>query len=237
MISDIQTVILCGGKGTRMGCEELPKPMFNIGEKPILWHIMEIYAYYGFNNFILSLGYGKDKINAYFGKVYKWKINFIDTGLDTNTGGRIKRIKEYIHGDFFFATYGDGLSDVNLPALLAFHKKHKKIATLVGVRPDSQFGILRIDSRTNIVTHFQEKPKLDHWINGGFFIFSREVFKYIKDNDILEKDTFSRLAECKNLVAYKHTGFWECMDTYKDNLRLNQLWNSGNAPWAVWHKK
>lgn len=151
---------------------------------------MEIYAYYGFNNFILSLGYRKKKIVEYFDKVPKWKIKFVDTSFDTNTGGRIKRVEKLVQGDLFFATYGDGLSDVNLTQLLAFHKKHKKIATLVSVRPDSQFGILNIDSRTNIVTHFQEKPKLDHWVNGGFFIFNRGFLNIFQITTYLRKIHF-----------------------------------------------
>jgi glucose-1-phosphate cytidylyltransferase len=211
--------------------------MFNIGDKPILWHIMSIFAYYGFNNFILSLGYKKEKIEEYFRNYPKWQITFADTGLDTNTGGRIKKVDKFINSEIFLATYGDGLSDVNLNSLLSFHRQHKKIATLVSVRPHYQFGIISIDSHTGRVTHFQEKPVLEHWINGGFFIFNRNIFKFIKDDDILESDVLPRLARDGNLVAYEHTGFWECMDTYKDNLRLNQLWSSGCAPWAVWYKK
>lgn len=232
----IQTVILCGGRGTRMGCEDLPKPMFKIDTKPILWHIMKIYESFGFNDFIFLLGYGKGKIIKYFKNYKEGNIKFIDTGVNTNTGGRIKKIESLIKNDIFFATYGDGLSDINLNNLLNFHKEHGKIATLTGVRPYSPFGIMGIDSHTHTVTHFVEKPKLDHWVNGGFFVFNRAVFEYIKDNDVLESDTFPRLVRDKKLVAYKHNGFWECMDTYKDSLRLNQLWDSGNAPWAVWRK-
>ncbi|MFH1888570.1 MAG: sugar phosphate nucleotidyltransferase [Candidatus Omnitrophota bacterium] len=235
-VTDIQTVILCGGKGARMGFQDIPKPMFGIGERPILWHIMNIYAHYGFNDFILSLGYKKEIIKEYFRDYHEWHICFADTGLDTNTGGRIKKVERFIKGDTFFVTYGDGLSNINLNALLDFHKRHKKIATLASVRPYSQFGVMSIDAHTGVVTNFQEKPVLDHWINGGFFVFNREVFRYLKVTDILESDTFSRLVKDKNLVAYKHAGFWECMDTYKDNLRLNQLWKAGNAPWAVWRK-
>ncbi|MFA5145041.1 MAG: sugar phosphate nucleotidyltransferase [Candidatus Omnitrophota bacterium] len=237
MENNIQTVILCGGKGTRMGCEELPKPLFNIGGKPILWHIMKSYESFGFKDFILLLGYKKEKIISYFKDCKEWNVNFLDTGLNTGTGGRIKKAEKLIKGDTFLATYGDGLSDVNLRKLLKFHDKHGKIATLTGVCPPSQFGIMGINSHNNVVTHFQEKPKTDHWVNGGFFVFRREVFKYIKDGDILESDTFSRLVSKRELAAYKHYGFWECMDTYKDNLRLNQLWDSRRPPWAVWRRK
>lgn len=231
----MQTVILCGGRGFRMGCEDLPKPMFGIGNKPILWHIMQIYKYYGFGDFILCMGYKKDKIEEYFRKGKR--IIFADTGLDTNTGGRIFKVKPFIKEEIFFATYGDGLSNVNIRSLLKFHKKHKKLATVVAVRPRSQFGIMSIDSHTGAISHFEEKPFLDHWINGGFFVFDRRVYKYLGKNSILESDCLPRLASDKQIAAYKHEGFWECMDTYKDNLRLNQFWNEGNAPWAVWKKK
>lgn len=235
--SNIPVVVLCGGRGTRMGSEDVPKPMFKIGTRPILWHIMKIYESFGFKNFILLLGYKKEKIIKYFKNHKGWNIKFVDTGLDTNTAGRIKKIESFIKSDLFLVTYGDGLSDLNLQKLIDFHLRHKKIATLTSVRPYSQFGIMSINSHTNLVTHFKEKPLLDHWVNGGFFVFNREVFKYIKEDDILEKDTLIRLSKDKQLVAYKHQGFWMCMDTYKDNLLLNQLWNSKNVPWALWHRK
>lgn len=230
----MQVVILCGGKGRRMGNEELPKPLFTIGGKPILWHIMHIYAYYGFKNFILCLGYKGNKIKDYFSKLREWDIKFVDTGLETNTGGRIKKAQNYINSDAFFATYGDGLADINLHKLFNFYKANHKTAVLTAVKPYSPFGIMGIDAHSNIVTYFEEKPILDHWINGGFFIFNKGIFKYIKDNDTLEKDTFTRIVKDRNLSAYKHQGFWVCMDTYKDNLRLNQLWHAGKAPWALW---
>lgn len=233
----MKVAILCGGKGTRMGKKELPKPLFLIGDKPILWHIMSIYASYGFKDFILCLGYHGNKIRDYFSAVKNWKIKFVDTGLDTNTGGRIKKIKGYIKEDCFLATYGDGLADINIGKLVKFHNSHKNIATITAVKPYSPFGIVGIDTHTNSVTHFEEKPILDHWINGGFFVFSKKVFDYIQDNAVLERDTFEKLIKDKNLNAYKHNGFWECMDTYKDNLRLNQLWIEGKAPWAVWKEK
>ncbi|MDD4938552.1 MAG: sugar phosphate nucleotidyltransferase [Candidatus Omnitrophica bacterium] len=233
----MQTVILCGGKGTRMGCEDLPKPLFPIGDKPILWHIMRIYAFYGSRDFILCLGYKGGQIRDYFKKVRTWKITFADTGTDTHTGGRIARIRRHIKDDNFFATYGDGLADIRLDKLLDFHKSHKKIATISVVRPNSPFGIVGVHPKTQAVTHFEEKPLLDHWINSGFFVFNKKIFNYIRDTDILEKQSFGRLTAEKNLCAYKHKGFWECMDTYKDNLRLKELWNSGDPPWAVWRKR
>ncbi|MDD4894947.1 MAG: sugar phosphate nucleotidyltransferase [Candidatus Omnitrophica bacterium] len=233
----MKTVILCGGKGMRMGLEQLPKPLFEIGGRPILWHIIKHYESFGIRDFVLLLGYKKEKIIDYF-KDYKIsKIEFIDSGANTNTGGRIKKAKRCISEDIFFATYGDGLSDVNLNKLFCFHKKHKRIVTITSIRPNSPFGIMGIDSHTNLVTHFEEKPILDHWVNGGFFVFNRKIFDYIREADILETDTFSRLLKKKQLSAYKHNGFWECMDTYKDAIKLNQLWDSGNAPWAAWHKK
>ncbi|MDP2939831.1 MAG: sugar phosphate nucleotidyltransferase [Candidatus Omnitrophota bacterium] len=233
----MKVVILCGGKGTRMGNEELPKALFLVGDKPILWHIMRIYAHYGLKDFVLCLGYKANNIRKYFSDVKSWKINFVDTGLGTNTGGRIRMIRNYINDDYFLATYGDGLADVNILDIIKFHKNHKKIATLTAVKPRSPFGIVGIDSHTKAVTHFEEKPISDHWINGGFFVFNKEIFNYLRDDDVLERDTFRRLVKDKNLVAFKHNGFWECMDTYKDNLRLNELWSNNNAPWAIWKGK
>jgi glucose-1-phosphate cytidylyltransferase len=233
----IKTVILCGGKGTRMGNDEPPKTMFTIGGRPVIWHIMKIYAHYGFREFILCLGYKGHKIREYLSKVKDWRIHFVETGPDTNTGSRIKKIEAHIKEEMFFATYGDALSNVNINDLLKFHKAHGKTATLTAIRPYSPFGIIGIDAHSNTVTHFEEKPILDHWINGGFFVFSKKIFDYIEENDMLEKDTFNRVVKDKNLAAYKHNGFWECMDTYKDNLRLNQLWNTQKAPWAIWKGK
>lgn len=230
----MQVIILCGGKGRRMGSAELPKALFPIGAKPILWHIMNIYAYYGFCDFILSVGYKGQRIKASFAHRQPWDVTFVDTGLDTNTGGRIAKLKKYIKEDCFFATYGDGLADINLRQLLDFHKRHKKIATLTAVRPYSAFGIVGINAQTQNVTHFEEKPRLDHWINGGFFVFNKEIFDYLRESDILEKDTFGRILKDKQICAFKHQGFWKCMDTYKDNLELNDLWRQGKAQWRRW---
>lgn len=231
----MQVVILCGGKGTRMGHHTrfLPKPLIKIGQRPILWHIMKIYSFYGFNRFVLCLGYKKQKIEEYFSHTRGWNITFVDTGLSTNTGGRIKRIEKYIEEDNFLATYGDGVADVNINRLIQFHNKNKKIATLTGVKPRSQFGIMDIGS-DNTVKDFHEKPVLTHWVNGGFFVFNRRIFEYLEKDDILERKPFYQLSKDKELAAYKHHGFWECMDTYKDNLELNQAWKSASAPWAVW---
>lgn len=211
-----------------------PKALFPIGNKPILWHILKYFSYFGFNNFILCLGYKGSEIRKYFRNNKEFNLKFADTGFETNTGGRIKRIQKYISLDNFFATYGDGLSDVDLSKLLKFHLSHNKTATLTAVRPRSTFGVMGISSYNGVVTHFEEKPILDHWINGGFFIFRKSIFRHIRDNDILEKESFGRLAKMKELIAQKHYGFWECMDTYKDNLRLNELWMTDKAPWKLW---
>ncbi len=230
----MKTVILCGGKGTRMKefTNSVPKPMVCVGDKPILWHIMKIYSHFGFNEFVLCLGYKGEKIKEYF-RDSEWDIIFAETGENTNTGGRIKKIEKYIKDDTFFATYGDGLANVNIQDLLDFHLSHGKTATLTAVQPYSQFGILEMDDRGTIL-QFKEKPKLDNWINGGFFVFDRGIFKYLGGNDILEKAPFERLAAEKQLMAYRHGGFWECMDTYKDNVELNEMWTNNNARWAVW---
>ena len=236
-MSNIQTVILCGGKGLRLGADRKPKSLFSIGEKPILWHIMKIYAFYGFKDFILCLGYEGEKIRRYFKDIKNWHITFADTGIETNTGGRLVQIEKYIRNDCFFATYGDGLADINLSRLHKFHKRQGKIATITVVRPHLPFGIVDIDGRSSRVKDFKEKPLSGHWINGGFFVFNNKVFKYLNKADSLEKDTFTRLLKDREISACKHKGFWECMDTYKDNLRLNELWSKNRAPWALWKKR
>lgn len=230
----MQVVILCGGKGTRMGNDELPKPLFAIGKKPLLWHLMRSYQSYGFREFVLCVGYKGALIRKYFSGCREWKVTCVDTGLNTPTGGRIKKVASCIKGEQFLATYGDGLSDIHIGRLVKFHLAHKRVATITAVRPLSPFGLMGINAHTSAVTHFQEKPRLDHWINGGFFVFHRRVFDYLREDDVLEKETFGRLIRDKAMVAYKHAGFWVCMDTYKDNLRLNQLWKESRAPWAVW---
>jgi len=232
----MQVVILCGGKGTRMGKDlgGMPKALIPIGDKPIIWHIMKYYSHFGFNDFILCLGYKGQDIEKFFKKNNEFDIRFVDTRVETNTGGRIKKIEKFINSEIFFATYGDGLSDINLNQLLKFHLEHKKIATLTAVRPHTTFGIVGIDSDSNLVTHFDEKPILDHWINGGFFVFNRGIFDYLRGGDILEKHSFSRLLKDNQICAFKHKHFWKCMDTYKDNLELNELWKNNKAYWKAW---
>lgn len=260
----MKVVILCGGKGTRLReqTEYIPKALVEIGGKPILWHIMKMYSAYGFDEFILCLGYLGDKIKQYFleynswrnadfspqlgqsaepkidylaNSTEKWNVIFADTGLDTNTGGRIKKVEKYINNDVFFATYGDGLADLDLVQLLDFHRFHGKIATVTVVNPSSNFGILHLDEE-GLVTDFQEKPPLNAWINGGFFVFNRQVFNFLDESSILEKKPLQRLAAERQLIAYKHTRFWACMDTYKDNVELNRLWETGQAKWRIWEE-
>ena len=162
------------------------------------------------------------------------EVRFADTGQDTNTGGRLARIRKYIKDDLFMATYGDGLADINLKRLIKFHRGHRRVSTITVVKPYSPFGIVGVDADSQIVTHFEEKPLLDHWINGGFFVFNKKVFDFLKTSDVLEKDTFGRMVRHKEIAAYKHHGYWQCMDTYKDHLKLNELWAKRQAPWALW---
>lgn len=235
----MKTVILCGGRGTRLGTHgaTVPKALIEIGGRPIIWHLLKFYSMQGFNDFILCLGYLGDEIKNYLLENHReenFNITFVDTGLDTNTGGRIKLIENYIGEDkTFFATYGDGLSDLNLNDLLSFHQSHKRTATLTAVHPLSNFGIIKLDERS-AVTEFHEKPKLKEWVNGGFFVFNRNVFEYLGDNSILERQPLEKLSKENQLIAYRHEGFWKCMDTYKDNLEFNQLWENEEAAWKIW---
>jgi len=258
----MKTVILCGGRGTRLGEHgaSIPKALIEIGGRPLLWHLMKIYAHHGLNDFILCLGYLGDAIKRYFlehhwlysdftlemskagdyqlrrhGTIGEdWRVTFVDTGLDTNTGGRVNRIAGHIGDDeTFCVTYGDGLANIDLRALVAFHQSHGRVATLTAVHPRSAFGLLRLDAQS-AVTEFEEKPFLTDWINGGFFVFHRKIFDYLDDNCVLERAPFERLAQERRLIAHQHTGFWKCMDTYKDNLEFNQLWDQGNAEWKIW---
>lgn len=244
----MKTVILCGGRGTRLDEHgtAIPKGLFPIGDRPLIWHICKIYSQIGFNEFVLCLGYLKERYSEYFGleivtadrnngftNEEDWNIKLADTGLDTNTGGRIKSVESFLDGEQrFFATYGDGLSDVNLKALLEFHRSHGKIATLTAVNPISTFGLLDIDENSG-VRLFREKPKLNEWINGGFFVFEREIFDYLNTDSTLEKSPFRALAAEGQLMAFRHGGFWKCMDTYKDSIEMNELWAQG-APWRSW---
>ena len=233
----MKTVILCGGRGTRLGEHgaTVPKALINIGGKPIIWHLLKIYSSFGHRDFILCLGFLGNKIKHYLSANKEdWNIIFAETGLDTNTGGRIKKVEKYLENDEeFFVTYGDGLSNVNLADLQNFHHQHGKIATLSAVHPFSNFGIIKLNEE-NFVTEFQEKPRLKEWINGGYFVFNRQIFNYLEEDCVLEKEPLETLAKNQELVAFEHTGFWKCMDTFKDNLEFNQIWDGGNADWKTW---
>ena len=228
----MKVVILCGGKGTRLAEETKtkPKPMVKIGSKPIIKHIIELFARQGFDNFILALGYKGKIIKDYF-KHSKFNIELIDTGEETLTGGRLLRLKKNLVNERFFLTYGDGLAKINLRKLLKFHIKHRKLATVTAVRPPARFGELYIKGKT--VKKFQEKPQTDSgWINGGFFIFEPEIFKYIKnDKTILEREPLEKISKKKQLAAFKSYDFWQCMDTLRDKDSLNRIWKSKNVPW------
>ncbi len=256
----MKVVILAGGFGTRLSEEThlKPKPMVEIGGKPILWHIMKIYSAYGFNEFIICLGYKGYMIKEFFAnyflymadvtidlsnnsievhnaKAEPWKVTLVDTGLYTQTGGRIKRIKSYVGNETFMLTYGDGVADVNIKELLEFHKKHGKLATVTAVQPPGRFGGLILNGGEKVLD-FREKPKGDGaWINGGFFVLEPGVFDYIKGDDTpWEAEPLQNLARNGELMAYKHKGFWQCMDTLRDKNYLEKLWNSGKAPWKIW---
>lgn len=233
----MQVVILCGGKGERLKehTEVIPKPLVEIGNKPILWHIMKTYAYYNHKDFILCLGYKGEKIKEYFknNNSENWNINFADTGLDTNTGGRIKKIEKLVDGADFLATYGDGVSDINVKSLVEFHKKHGKIATVTCTQLRSNFGIVEID-KNSMITGFNEKPFMNMWINGGFFVFNKKIFSYLGEDSVLERGPMESLAKDGQLMAYKYSGFWGCMDTYKDTRMLNDMVENNKAKWMVW---
>ena len=230
----MKTVILCGGYGTRLSEETTikPKPMVKIGNKPILEHIMSIYEYYGYNQFILALGYKSEYIKKYYKNKSKKNINLIYTGKDTKTGGRLLRLKNYLKNEkTFMLTYGDGISNINIKQAIKFHKDHGKIATITAVRPPLSFGELKISR--NKVKSFKEKPQVGQgWVNGGFFIFNNEVLNFIKDDQtMLEREPLEKLTMAGQLMAFEHKGFWKCMDTMRDKILLNQLWNEGNALW------
>ena len=222
----MKVVILAGGLGTRMSevTKTIPKPMVKILDKPILIHIMEHYYKYGFKEFYIALGHkGKVIRNFFKKKNFKWKVHLIETGKNSMTGGRLKRLKKFLNEDTFLMTYGDGISDVNIKKLIQFHKKNKKIATLTAVRPPARFGSIKIKGK--IVKVFREKSKLDEgWINGGFFVFDPKIFKYIKnDTTFLEKEPLEAVSNNKQLVAYKHKGFWHCMDTLRDKHLIEKI--------------
>jgi glucose-1-phosphate cytidylyltransferase len=251
--------ILAGGLGTRLAeeTETKPKPMVEIGGQPILLHIMKHYAHYGFDNFAIALGYKGEVIKKYMadycilncnltidfqqGMIHRhsdrpsqWQVDLIDTGTNTNTGGRIKRLQPYLGNETFMLTWGDGVSNINLHELLAFHRAHGKLATMTAVRPPARFGCLEIDG--DQIVEFSEKPQAkEGWINGAFFVLEPEVFDYIDGDDTLwEKEPLERLAQAGQLMAYRHTSFWQCMDTLREKRLLESLWQSGKAPWKVW---
>jgi len=257
----MKAVILAGGFGTRISEEShlKPKPMIEIGEQPILWHIMKTYSHYGYNDFIICCGYKAHVIKEYFSDYYlhrsditfdfsrdnaitihnnvaePWKVTVVDTGLNTMTGGRIKRIQKFVGNEPFMLTYGDGVCDVDVNKLVEFHKRSGKKATLTAIQPGGRFGMLDINKQSGIDS-FTEKRKEDGgWINGGFMVMEPDVFSYIKgDNTILEREPLETLASEGELNAYMHNGFWQCMDTLRDKLLLEKLWDSGKAPWKVW---
>lgn len=255
----MKTIILAGGFGTRLSeeTENKPKPMVEIGGRPILWHIMKTYAHHGFNEFLLALGYKADIVKKYFleyasysgnltvqireGKSRilqreqdEWTIHLEDTGLDTMTGGRIKNLADWVKSETFMVTYGDGVSDIPVDKLLAFHKSHGKLATITAVRPPARFGGLYMEN--NMVTRFTEKPQAgEGWINGGFMVFEPEVLGMISSTaSSLEAEVLEELAKQNQLMAFCHDGFWQCMDTLRDLKYLEGLWGSGKAPWKVW---
>ena len=255
----MKVVILCGGRGTRLReeTEFRPKPLVDVGGRPILWHIMKLYAYHGFRDFVLCLGYRGDMIKEYFlnyeamnndfticlgrqnqityhggHKEQDFHVTLADTGLETMTGGRVKRVEKYIDRDTFMVTYGDGVADLDIQALVEYHRCHGKLATMTTVRPFSYYGLLDLDTNGSVV-RFREKPQIDDWVSVGFFVFNRKVFDYLDDNCILEREPLENLAKDGQLVAYRHTGFWHPMDTYRDFLKLNELWRQGGAPWKV----
>lgn len=257
----MKVVLLAGGYGTRIAEEsELkPKPMIEIGGKPILWHIMKIYSEYGFTDFVILLGYKSYYIKEYFANYFlhqsdvtfdmqtnkmevhsntsePWKVTLVDTGLDTMTGGRIKRAQKYIGDESFLLTYGDGVSDIDIAKSVAFHKSQGKTVTMTAIQPEARFGNLDIDKNENI-KKFIEKPKTEAgWINGGFFICEPEVFDYISEDEccVFEQEPLQNLALDGKMVAYKHSGFWQPMDTLRDNKKLNKLWKENKAPWKIW---
>ncbi len=233
----MKAVILAGGYGTRIAEESeiRPKPMIEIGGNPILWHIMKIYSTYNINDFVICLGYKGEQIKEFF-KNYNsstWNIELVDTGPNTMTGGRLKRIQELID-DTFCVTYGDGLSNVNINDLISFHKEKKSIATLTAIHPPERFGVL--DLSEDYVREFHEKHSGENsWINGGFFVFEPEIFNYLDGDDtILERVPLETLAKERQLKAFKHNGFWYPMDTLRDKKHLEKLWETGNAGWKVW---
>ncbi|MDQ3195923.1 MAG: glucose-1-phosphate cytidylyltransferase [Burkholderiales bacterium] len=257
----MKAVILAGGLGTRISEESSvrPKPMVEIGSRPILWHVMKIYSHYGINEFIVCCGYKSEVIKEYFANYYlhrsdvtfdlknnqvhthetavePWKVSLVYTGYDTMTGGRIKRVRDYVGDETFCVTYGDGVSNINIAQSIEFHRAQKTLATLTAVQPPGRFGAFSLAQETNQVETFSEKPQGDGaWVNGGFFVLEPGIFDYIGDDrTVWEHQPLRDLAHAGQLSAYRHAGFWQPMDTLRDKTVLEQLWNSGQAPWCVW---
>lgn len=257
----MKVVLLAGGFGTRISEEShlKPKPMVEVGGKPVLWHIMKEYSHYGFNEFIICCGYKQHMIKEYFADYFlhnsdvtfdmqdnemvvhsnfaePWKVTCVDTGLNTMTGGRVKQIAPYIDNETFMLTYGDGVCDVDIKKLLDFHKAHGKTVTMTAVNIGQQFGVLEINHEQNLITAFREKQKTDgSWINGGYMVLEPAIFDYIAgDETVFEKGPLEAMANIGQLMAYKHNGFWKCMDTKRDHDQLETMWSSGQAPWKVW---
>ena len=258
----MKVVILAGGLGTRLSEEShlRPKPMIEIGEQPILWHIMKLYSHYGFHEFIICAGYKQHMIKEYYVDYYlhrcdvtfdfsqggirqvhssgsePWKVTVVNTGQDTMTGGRVKRIAPYIGNEPFMLTYGDGVSNVDISALVRFHQNHGKIATMTSINIGQQFGVLEMDE-SGMITKFREKQQTDgHVINGGYMVLNSEIFDYIDEGDktVFERTPLETVARQGQLMAYQHNGFWQSMDTQRDKQKLEELWASGSAPWKVW---
>jgi glucose-1-phosphate cytidylyltransferase len=257
----VKVVILAGGFGTRISEESTvkPKPMVEIGNMPIIWHIMKIYSSHGINNFIICCGYKGYLIKEYFGNYYKqmsdvtfdlkensmtihksmvepWKVTLVDTGQESLTGGRLKRVKDYLDDETFCLTYGDGVADINLTKLIEFHRQHKVLATLTAVQPPGRYGSFHFDKDKTKISSFYEKPSGDGaWINGGFFVLEPAVLNYIEnDRTTWEREPLEKLAQEGKLAAFKHTGFWQAMDTLRDKMVLEEIWQKGNAPWKIW---
>ena len=257
----MKAVILAGGRGTRISEESImrPKPMIEIGGKPILWHIMKIYSAAGVNDFVICLGYKGYMIKEYFANYFlhtsdvtfdvsentmevhaktaePWRVTLVDTGVQTMTGGRIKRVKPYIDKEDFCLTYGDGLADVDMRSVIEFHFRHGRAATVTAVQPQGRFGSVRVEGEDGVVTGFEEKPKGDgRWINAGFFVLSPKILNYVQDDTtIWERAPLEALAGDGELNAFRHEGFWHAMDTMRDKAYLEDMWSSGNAPWKIW---
>lgn len=232
----MQTVILCGGLGTRMGLatKNTPKPLIPIGDNPVLWHIMKIYQSQGFNDFILCLGQKGEKIREYFEKNKNddWTVQLVDTGENASKADRIKKVRNLIRGDNFFLAYGDDVSDVDLNKLLKFHEYMGLTATITAVQLTSPFGIVEMNE-DNVITQFKEKPVIDKWINGGFMVLNKKIFKHLGAGE-LENEVFEKLVKLKQICAYKHKGYWMCMNTLKEQMELESIWNNGKAFWKMW---